>query len=639
MDKPGADLALSPMDILGLYPPSFVVDLIEDDAFRAAAGFKDGMLMVLDGKARFPRRRYLGAIRALYTGANEASLEDENERTWSMRRAELQGKPALVLSSDGVEAHVRPHFVLHPDRQLRLAEFEQSLTEAGLWPDALAPWRSILEERPLDDDELRHYQLALENTPTALARKLESELQGPLGSTELIAPQNRGYFDMLIGPGVAVSLEDLAKTIVAPQVERLLACGNDGARMALLLSVQSSLLAESPLVDLLADDLAALIAWATTSGDLFSRIGAVETGLAALSRCPELERPLVDLVESLRDLDPSDPASRLNLLGGIVSFIGREMSRTRLLHDLPPFQQRLAIFAQASFFERITFGRIDPAHMADWAREHGLRRFYFQTLVDLRREPRWTAENITAENLKAELIGRISNAAATHSANVPPGRLHDLLFGEGEDGIPRHMIFPQSFLPGPLEGTADRPSIPLPDELRKIVDTALSSHDLRPQSLVPLINLRGIFAFDEGQVERAEELIRAAGHRFEATVDQATRYSLFAGLASLAATSRNPTLAEELRMMVRKNRIDAQEPPSLHQEFGIALVAAAAHPDLDAWCRFVGDWGMELAMVAGKDDAENLLAVMDLLCTIEPRLRRRLGCAISALLSFADGLA
>jgi hypothetical protein len=44
-------------------------------------------------------------------------------------------------------------------------------------------------------------------------------------------------------------------------------------------------------------------------------------------------------------------------------------------------------------------------------------------------------------------------------------------------------------------------------------------------------------------------------------------------------------------------------------------------------------------MVAGKDDAENLLAVMDLLCTIEPRLRRRLGCAISALLSFADGLA
>src|SRR3546814_177015 len=108
--------------------------------------------------------------------------------------------------------------------------------------------------------------------------------------------------------------------------------------------------------------------------------------------------------------------------------------------------------------------------------------------------------------------------------------------------------------------------------------------------------------------------------------------NIFTGLAGVASASRNTALADELRVMVRKNRIDSAHPPKAQREFLIAIAAAAAHAEFDAWSAYLGKWADELAFsVLDKQDADHLLADMELLSIIEPRLRRYLGNAMAAL--------
>src|SRR3546814_14906229 len=94
--------------------------------------------------------------------------------------------------------------------------------------------------------------------------------------------------------------------------------------------------------DLAESELVALLEWAASSGDLLSRIGAIETGLAVLPRIPSLEPTILALVTSIRDLDPTDVEGRLHFLMGILLYVGGDNSRTGVLADLPQFQRRLA---------------------------------------------------------------------------------------------------------------------------------------------------------------------------------------------------------------------------------------------------------------------------------------------------------
>src|SRR3546814_5080057 len=152
-----------------------------------------------------------------------------------------------------------------------------------------------------------------------------------------------------------------------------------------------------------------------------------------------------------------------------------------------------------------------------------------------------------------------------------------MLFANDETDLPRSSIVPVSFLPGPREGRTGGETPMMPAEWDAILAEALAPQDFSPKSVTALINLRGLFSIGDQRVERAVELMRSAGHRFDGDVDQGMHENIFTGLAGVASASRNTALADELRVMVRKNRIDSAHPPKAQREFLIAIAAAAAH--------------------------------------------------------------
>src|SRR3546814_18410647 len=61
-----------------------------------------------------------------------------------------------------------------------------------------------------------------------------------------------------------------------------------------------------------------------------------------------------------------------------------------------------------------SYGHVCVEHVTKWAIGQRGRRFYYQTLSELREEPRWVADYCTPDQLKAEFLGRIPNAASTY---------------------------------------------------------------------------------------------------------------------------------------------------------------------------------------------------------------------------------
>jgi hypothetical protein len=109
--------------------------------------------------------------------------------------------------------------------------------------------------------------------------------------------------------------------------------------------------------------------------------------------------------------------------------------------------------------------------------------------------------------------------------------------------------------------------------------------------------------------------------RQEGPQDQA--FALLAGLATVAAVTRSPELADQVRILTRVLRRRGDVDILAMDASRICMIAAAAHRDLLPWCKFVGEWLVEISFESLKrDDAQRLILNIETICKLQPRLWR-----------------
>ena len=629
---------LTGAEMLSLYPQKMQLALVDDDTFRKAVGVEVQASLVIAPDAQFDRSPFFDHLRALHAGEAQRGMLDEKGTPWTLALAPNGDGIALFLDNGSHRIALPPLAVLHADPLVRLAEWAADLDAAGLASDAYPEWRDIVATRPLHDDEIIPFEQLFTATPAAFLDRLPRTLAQPGGvAIEAMVPDRRVYFEQLCGAEIATGIDQLTQELLPRHVARLLAWNPlEGAKIALTLASHVAIIPAGPMPSLPLVTLDALLRWTIEQEDSWSKAGAIELGLVAVAQHPSLEPLLITLYEQVRDLEPSDESGPLHQMMAALIVTGGDLARTKVLADWPPFQRRLATFAHAALLLRTL--RVHPPHndFSEWASQTRARPFYFQASIDQQREPRWHPEAISPNHLKAELLGRIHHAAMRDAVVIPEGRLHDLMRGSGEESVSSHLIFPASFSPGPLEGLEGIELGEIPTAFASVLDAALDAEQLTPTSILGLINLRGLFPLGEARVGRVVELMRQSGHRFAAETDAITRDVLFMGLAGVAAITRSADLANELRVMMRKNRMDGDAPPEERRELLICLTAAAAHADREGWRSMIGNWSDELAhALKDRDIAHGFLDDLELACSIASDLRRALTPAIAAASGFA----
>ena len=639
MDSPYVRYLLA-QKALELVPPLIRKTLLEEPSSREEYGFvRDGTITFPDFGIEVKTSTLFGAARKVLSGVSEEKVIDDKDQKWRLKDLNKKGElPNLSLSCDK-KSFPLPNFltVLSPDRDIRLRFLDEAASDFNLPNSASGSWRRILTERALKDDEMGAFYEEFLDTPVEKARSIRDEMVNGDISTSSLVPPSRRYFERLVGIySVNSSIRDYAPKNGKKLFDQLSAWQPyEGFLFSLFLSSHAALTDEINIDQLNSEDTVHAFDFLDNHGDRISQLGAIEVGLRVLPSKPEIEQILIRLIEQIRDDDIDGQASGFKFLSALFYLVDGELSSTRLLSAEPPFYRRLAALSQAALIQRqLVNVYIDIDQFSENMSRDRRGQHYPQSLVDMRLEPRWIPELATASQMKADFFGRILIAAKKYEQNIKDSPIHDLVFGDTARSLESLSNSLDTWYPGPLEGTEDLQR-DLPIQLAETIEKQLSAKEVSPSSFPALVNFVLLYRIDTDHAELAARTLKRTNHRLLNIENRSQLVGLLSGLATVAAVARSPMLADELRILVRKYRRDAEYAPSIQEAINICLVAAASHSELSEWTEFVGEWLTEFAFDDLKvDEAQVFHAWLTYLCHIVPELWVTCGRADAALLAF-----
>ena len=563
---------------------------------------------------------------------------NEDGQKWRLKNIGKKGAlPELSLFRGDQRIPLPSCFAaLSPDRDTRLRFLDKIASEYNLPNSASDSWRDILAKRALEDEEVEAFNDEFLDTPVEVASSIRREIRGPISPSSLV-PHSRRYFERLVGEcDWSTSIGDYASGGGGNLFDRLSAWRPyDGFLFSLLLSSHSLMTSKINVDQLSSEDLVRAFDFLDEHGDRISQLGAIEVGLRVLPSRPEIEQPLMRLIEQIRDDDVDGQASGFELLSALFCLVDGELSRTRLLSAEPLFYRRLAALSQAALIHRqLANLSVDVERFSEWAfRSYGVPS-YLQSLVDMRLAPRWHPEFRDARQMKADFLGRILIVAKIYEQNIKDSQICDLVLADKPGSLQSLSDCPNLWLPGPLEGT-ESPQRILPPKVAETIEAKLRTEVVDPLSFIPLVNFALIFPIGTSQAELATKALKRADYHLQNIESESQLVDILNGLATVAAVSRSPALADELRILVRRYRRDAEYALSIQTIINICLSAAASRGALNSWTEFVGDWLTELAFDDLEDEEGQMLhSSLRCLCHIVPELWVSCGRADAALMAF-----
>lgn len=584
---------------LELVPPLIRKSLLNDQNFREDYGFKMEAVIAFGASGVSVQRSELfDAVRAVLGGEDAAAMGDAEGGVWNLQNeAGEEELPNLVLSSHEQRLVLPDFAVLSRDPSTRVRSMEEAASDVNLPVDAQEKWRSILTKRALEDDEVDTFHSDIRDTPVHVERSIRGEIAAGESSVSSLVPNSRRYFERLVGAyDASASIRDYAAGAGRKLFEQLYEWRSyEGFLFSLLLSSHSALTVELSVDHLDQAKLVQAFDFVEKHGDTISRLGVFEVGLRVLPDRPEVAPFLLRLVHRIRDDDVEGNASEFKLFSALFVLVDGELARTRLMTEEPPFYRRLASLAQAALIHRqLVQCGIDYESFSKWAFSNRGEHYYMQSLADMRTEPRWNPDLAAAPQMQADFFGRIMIAGNNFEGNIGEGELRDTILGNGEQSLIKLCEFPRPYLPGPLEGAEDSPNA-LPDDLARVIEEQLDTDEVEASSFIALVNSAMIFRITSGHAELAAKALRLGNYTLANLEDKSQLAGILIGLSTVAAVSRNPALADELRILVRRYRRDSQYGFSIEEAMRMCLVASAAREDLMAWREFAGEWLTELA--------------------------------------------
>jgi hypothetical protein len=616
---------------LNFYPPMIRDDLLKSKMLGAYSRLLlETWVHFGSEDLSFPRNVIYDAFRRVYQGEEGCRVVDKSGREWNLSQSNASGIAAIEFGHAETNFLFSDCYGLHPDASVRTAALASAACTAGMTPPKYEAWLAIISSRPLDDDEMSKLLDELSQSPRNVERKIVEHI----GSREIdystLIPNVEDYYIDLVGPaGECADIFAFAATVMSERSSGVINFeGADGLKRMLTCSSHSALVDAIDLDSIELSELEDVFSWLSENADVVSKVGAIELAIAYPKCSPKIAASAISMIEDIR-CDDSSPRGSLMQFCDLVLLVGGELARNALFISSPPYWRRLAIFTHAAVLQRaIAATKLDIAHLSDSQCDNRAPLFLIQSAIDLRDEPRWQTRYLGPEQLKAEFLGRIFVAAERHSNTV-----HEQLRAHVLDNpdFKKEVRFPLAYLPGPLEGGIASSMAP-PEELVAAIESALSSTPLELSSFIPLVNSALIFKLNDTQAELASRALKTANYQLRAGNNTVDLESVLAGLATVAAVTRTPSLGDEVIVLIRVLRNRADLSLNINQALTIGLIAAASRVEERDWIDFVGKLFSEISFQdLTQLEAKSIRFVLLELCRLKPELWRSVGGAHAAL--------
>ena len=583
----------------------------------------------------FQRDTLYDALRLVLEGPDATvELRDDDHNAWQINVASAaNGFMEFQISQGETSYNIGDFSLISSDTDTRISWLDRTAHRhllPKIWVDEN---RSVFSETALDATFAAGILADIGYTPSGIKNAVRVNLGQNRATFDHMAPKSDQYFFRLVGQiDSAGTLENYVNNVAVPHINQLVAqYGEAGLRQAFLACGHSSISAHIPLKSLNISEVQNTFEWLARQGDPLSRVAAVEAWLKHAEDLQVLEGAVLQIVEAFIDQDDTDGTPYGSLSSVFLASMGA-IAKHRLFSMAPPFYRRQAALAHASLVvQTMVEAGSDTARINQWLDDSGTRHIaFYQSLIDLRREPRWFPEYATAQQFRAEMIGRLLVASDVQSNAITSDALKNLMLGSDSvlgKAEPGH----EAFLPGPLEGTLGAVRR-LPEQVLINGQKAFTSDEFDSDTFLNTMKL----AYVMGDVDEMSKIATEALERVDYLVDtdseNTTTFEFLIWLSILSATARNTALAESARILARVKRRRGLFSENPEHEIRIALIAAAAFEEGDKWAEFAGDWITEVCFsLEDQDHAANLHAILKRLRQLEPTLIKTLSRAVTSL--------
>lgn len=434
--------------------PEIISDRIAQNAeFRNATGL-DLRASPYEGWRSLPRSILLDAVRQVAEGKNTtvtdlsgAPVHIAFDGEWvSARRTRPDGTEEIIAPPD------LQFFA--PDPTRRLQALSSLIAEYGATGPKATRWRPLLEERPATQDEVESLYTEIQES----SRQWHTWIREKIDAWEMraldLVPDESGYFLRLCGPLPQDQSPD--EWINGPLRNHRRALLDADLVSGLAAILPGALRHDLGPAALLSDIGDARI-WSAIQNlpvqdDPFSLLGLLEIALERRKGHADFSVLADELVERLL-AEPFCRPDGVNisiLYPALVGLSLQGIRRTEGLGSSPPCWQRLCAFTHAghllSIFSDLEF---KPQEMADWLSRQREIIDVLGEVLNCRSDPMWTADDLNAPKVRAEVIGRLHLLRIREEEAGRSIPHQEALEAAIEDTIARGL-FP--YLPGPLEG-------------------------------------------------------------------------------------------------------------------------------------------------------------------------------------------
>lgn len=612
---------------LRLLPLPVRESLFSDRAFLARNDIRgmDATLSVDNGEFAFSRNSFLRSLRLAYrTVGMSVPVKDQNGNVWQLI-AKHNGDIRVV--GEAVSLNLRDYEFLKPRAEQRLAALKKKAQALHVDLGEFQHWQPML--RKSISNEMYYAILEdLEATPLAFAYSLGKRLQtGQSLEFDDLVPRNPAYYRRLTGlPLNHAGKNDGSEDYIVEHINGLLASNTVQAlKLGLVLScdsIASSIDAALLEKDTVVETFQNLV----ERGDRVSQLGAIELGFRLVHQWPEIESPMVSMIDQMCSDTAADASGCFYQLYNLLLLVRGELAHGGISKSTHPSWIRSASMSHAALLQGVImeFGaNLNREPFYDGVLQHRGLWYLVASLVDLRQDPNWQPEYAYHTYLRNGFLTRIW-LFGQHSMETL-SEASDLmqLFTEGHPRCIAQFIHPP-FVVGPIEGTLKTSAIS--DDVLQTIYRELAKETLSVSDFAQIVRLATCCNVNDDTVARISEALT----RLREPVD-ANNSVIVKGLAMIAASSRNETLADQVRQLCGTNRFP-NSILNIEAVLEVVLIAAASRSEVESWCLFAASWLTEVAFQElDKRSSQVLSAYIIVLIQIAPELKPLLQRALAAV--------
>jgi len=436
------------------YPSSLQTTLLDDPDFNESIGLQATRVFTFSNGISMSEKQLFSAVRMALRENKDLSFE--GLRGHKARIRVSAGNIEVI--SEGNESQpisIPQLFILSSDTPDRIRILKSIIDQCGPTAPDFSRHLQSGEAGDLTDNEVSEILAELHHGVSACVHKAAAAFHRGQASVADLVPTNLTYFERFCGPNPGTTDLQTYITDVLPAYRHalLILHLSLGLDICLLGALRQDLCPGRWLDSVSDDDVLGALKRIDFWHDPYSLLGVLDLALARHSdeRFNELADKNIGLLRknTLTDNDGNDIYELMPMFAQLV------LNQLNLMEggvERAPFWKRMCAWMQGGLLARLSRNsRLDANRMKEWIQGRISRAGVVAQMLDLRREPMFTALIMTKAALRGEVIGRLDQLHARYVNSVET--LPQVQNIEKILRVPPDLDLPyMSISPGPLEG-------------------------------------------------------------------------------------------------------------------------------------------------------------------------------------------